>query len=198
MSIDFKQERRWKISTAYAISQSILEWHKSQDKKLLCVKTRSKFIYKSVTESPEISVIAAPKSNQDPNAMDIDLISVPKSIDLDSMDVDSKPDKIPLLIVDENLNTYTTTGPNSIEHFKSKEIETFTGSNDNLYRDIYTSTNRVAAMSKLMTNKTFVKIGSRWNDDGSLINQTPWRDGDVFDFKVNDASEVASLQCIYC
>ncbi|KAH9254312.1 hypothetical protein BASA81_007702 [Batrachochytrium salamandrivorans] len=38
--MDFRQERKWKLATAYTMAQWMLEWHQAVDKSTLCVKRR--------------------------------------------------------------------------------------------------------------------------------------------------------------
>ncbi|KAH9276986.1 hypothetical protein BASA83_000501 [Batrachochytrium salamandrivorans] len=38
--MDFRQERKWKLATAYTMAQWVLEWHQAVDKSTLCVKRR--------------------------------------------------------------------------------------------------------------------------------------------------------------
>ncbi|KAI9284069.1 hypothetical protein BC943DRAFT_353222 [Umbelopsis sp. AD052] len=40
MRTDFKEERKWKIATAYMISRAVMEWHWADDKQSVCVKAR--------------------------------------------------------------------------------------------------------------------------------------------------------------
>lgn len=40
MQTDFKQERKWKIALAYHVSRAVMEWHQTEDKYTVCVKTR--------------------------------------------------------------------------------------------------------------------------------------------------------------
>jgi len=40
MRTDFKEERKWKMATAYMLSRAVMEWHWTDDKESLCVKTR--------------------------------------------------------------------------------------------------------------------------------------------------------------
>lgn len=40
MRTDFKEERKWKIASAYMVSRAILEWHHAIDKSTVCIKTR--------------------------------------------------------------------------------------------------------------------------------------------------------------
>jgi len=37
MQTDFKEERRWKIATAYQVSRWVMAWHEAEDKSLVCV-----------------------------------------------------------------------------------------------------------------------------------------------------------------
>ncbi|OAQ36278.1 hypothetical protein K457DRAFT_381845 [Linnemannia elongata AG-77] len=36
--VDYKEERRWKIATAYQVSRWIMAWHEADDKSLVCVQ----------------------------------------------------------------------------------------------------------------------------------------------------------------
>ncbi|KAI9310322.1 hypothetical protein BX666DRAFT_1280241 [Dichotomocladium elegans] len=40
MRTDFKEERKWKVAMAYTISRAVMEWHWTEDKSSVCVKTR--------------------------------------------------------------------------------------------------------------------------------------------------------------
>ncbi|RUP11987.1 hypothetical protein BC936DRAFT_139874 [Jimgerdemannia flammicorona] len=41
MQTDFKEERRWKIATAYEVARWVMEWHEADDKQNVCVRRRS-------------------------------------------------------------------------------------------------------------------------------------------------------------
>lgn len=38
MQTDFKEERKWKIATAYEVVQWVMEWHEVDDKQTVCVR----------------------------------------------------------------------------------------------------------------------------------------------------------------
>jgi hypothetical protein len=38
--VDYKEERRWKIATAYQVSRWIMAYHETEDKSLVCVPVR--------------------------------------------------------------------------------------------------------------------------------------------------------------
>ena len=38
MRTDFKEERKWKIATAYLIAHAVMEWHMTPDKSSVCIK----------------------------------------------------------------------------------------------------------------------------------------------------------------
>lgn len=38
MRTDFREERKWKIATAYMVAHAVLDWHLAEDKGALCVK----------------------------------------------------------------------------------------------------------------------------------------------------------------
>lgn len=40
MQTDFKEERKWKIAMAYMTARAVMEWHNTDDKSKVCVKTR--------------------------------------------------------------------------------------------------------------------------------------------------------------
>ncbi|KAF9350215.1 chromatin modification- protein VID21, partial [Mortierella sp. AD094] len=40
IQVDFKEERRWKIATAYQVSRWVMAWHEADDKSLVCVSRR--------------------------------------------------------------------------------------------------------------------------------------------------------------
>ncbi|CAO3653154.1 unnamed protein product [Mucor fragilis] len=40
MHTDFKEERKWKMAMAYITARAVLEWHHTDDKATVCVKTR--------------------------------------------------------------------------------------------------------------------------------------------------------------
>lgn len=40
MRTDFKEERKWKVATAYQLAREIVRWHLVEDKSEVCVKTR--------------------------------------------------------------------------------------------------------------------------------------------------------------
>ncbi|KAI8344610.1 hypothetical protein BC941DRAFT_13442 [Chlamydoabsidia padenii] len=40
MRTDFKEERKWKIASAYMMGQAVMEWHQAPDKSTVCVATR--------------------------------------------------------------------------------------------------------------------------------------------------------------
>ncbi|RKO85816.1 hypothetical protein BDK51DRAFT_32177, partial [Blyttiomyces helicus] len=42
MSVDFHEERKWKIATAYAMAQWVMEWHAAPDKSFLCIERHPK------------------------------------------------------------------------------------------------------------------------------------------------------------
>ncbi|KAF9979824.1 chromatin modification- protein VID21, partial [Modicella reniformis] len=51
IQVDFKEERRWKIVTAYQVSRWVMAWHEAEDKSLVCV-TRRMVIRGEQTSSP--------------------------------------------------------------------------------------------------------------------------------------------------
>lgn len=40
MQTDFKQERKWKIAMAYKTARDVMEWHNTENKSIVCIKTR--------------------------------------------------------------------------------------------------------------------------------------------------------------
>lgn len=40
MRTDFKEERKWKVASAYMIGRAVMEWHQASDKSIVCVATR--------------------------------------------------------------------------------------------------------------------------------------------------------------
>lgn len=40
MRTDYKEERKWKIATAFLISRAVMEYHEAPDKSLVCIKSR--------------------------------------------------------------------------------------------------------------------------------------------------------------
>ncbi|KAF9159697.1 chromatin modification- protein VID21, partial [Actinomortierella ambigua] len=37
MQVDFKEERRWKVATAYQVSRWVMAWHEAEDKSTVCI-----------------------------------------------------------------------------------------------------------------------------------------------------------------
>ncbi|KAI8977108.1 hypothetical protein BDF20DRAFT_913480 [Mycotypha africana] len=70
MHTDFKEERKWKIASAYMIAKAVLEWHNAEDKSTVCLKTRIPEP-KNLIDSPT-SMIADDKMT---------LETIPKSIE---------------------------------------------------------------------------------------------------------------------
>ncbi|KAI8137829.1 hypothetical protein BJV82DRAFT_583318 [Fennellomyces sp. T-0311] len=63
MRTDFKEERKWKIATAYLIAHAVMDWHMASDKSSVCIKTRSfgeqdGTVEKAVTAEPPHEVVA--------------------------------------------------------------------------------------------------------------------------------------------
>lgn len=62
--VDFKEERRWKIATAYQVSRWIMAYHQAEDKKALCVSTR-KVIERSMETLQTQDEVEAPAEKEE-------------------------------------------------------------------------------------------------------------------------------------
>ena len=38
MRTDFKEERKWKMASAYVLAKAVKAWHESENKSELCIK----------------------------------------------------------------------------------------------------------------------------------------------------------------
>ncbi|KAJ3172324.1 chromatin modification- protein VID21 [Geranomyces variabilis] len=164
LRVDFRQERRWKLATAYIVAHWVAEWHASDDKASLCVSRSAQPM--QVEHPPQV-----PTENQDPQTNTeetVDLTVDPALSKPAEVCIDDQPSTFMdvtacLYVVDDGSANHVLDIPTYVP---PRPDEVFLDENQH---------KRVVPVSRLLSERRVIDEATRWEgvDENTREPVTP-------------------------
>ncbi|KAI8996840.1 hypothetical protein BDB01DRAFT_830488 [Pilobolus umbonatus] len=153
MRVDFKEERKWKMATAYMLSKAVMEWHAAEDKSSVCVQTRP--TPSLMVKGEDVGEMTSPDMETTDSEMMVDKEEVLQS-DIETPEGTS-PDK------DQTVKQETTGDEDGDEEVDEDEDEDEDEPDNPISSEIIEECR--VLIQDLDPNNTIFTLDSPWEDD---------------------------------